>query len=62
MGEVFSGGEEGPGSLARHLRVGRNSESPGATLPFTGKSTCQGLPCKISVSRLGARWKVRNRP
>jgi len=30
IGEVFSGGEEGPGSLARYLRVGRHSESPGA--------------------------------
>lgn len=34
IGEVFSGGEEGPGSLARHLRVGRHSESPGATFTF----------------------------
>lgn len=49
MGEVFSGGEEGPGSLARHLRVGIRSHLE-QHLPFTGKSTCQGLPCKISVS------------
>ena len=34
IGEVFSGGEEGPGSLARYLRVGRHSESPGATFTF----------------------------